>query len=106
MVEAQPPVRYWILHGLRVALWPMPIVTLFKAARVAVNTAPLAQSAGAMNTSSVSTWGSGRAKNADTLDVTSRHPARRRFFSVVFRKLGWGAGKLGGGKDRRPTLRG
>ncbi len=39
MVEAQPRVRYWILHWLRVALWPMPIVTLFKAARIAVNTA-------------------------------------------------------------------
>jgi hypothetical protein len=39
MVEAQPRVRYWILHWVRVALWPMPIVTLFKAARVAVNTA-------------------------------------------------------------------
>ena len=47
-----------------------------------------------------------RAKNADALDVKSRHPARDRVFGAVFRKLGRGAGKLGAGKERRPTLRG
>ena len=57
-----------------------------------------------MHSSFASTWGSGRAKNADALDV---NPARaRRFFGVVFRELGRGAGKLGAGEDRRPTLRG
>jgi hypothetical protein len=42
-----------------------------------------------MHSSFASTWGSGRAKNADALDVKSCHPARaRRFFGVVFRSAG------------------
>src|SRR5262245_36735412 len=52
------------------------------------------------------TWGCGRAKNADALDVKPWHPTRDRSFGAVFRELGRGAGKLGAGKERRPTLRG
>jgi hypothetical protein len=47
-----------------------------------------------------------RAKNADALDVKSRHPARNQLFGAVFRGLGRGAAKLKAGKERRPTLHG
>ena len=30
--------RYWVLHWLRVALWPLPVLTLFKAGRAHVAT--------------------------------------------------------------------
>jgi hypothetical protein len=32
-----PDARYWTLHWLRVALWPLPILTLFRAGRGALN---------------------------------------------------------------------
>ena len=32
-----PNARYWTLHWLRVALWPLPILTLFRAGRGALN---------------------------------------------------------------------
>jgi hypothetical protein len=32
-----PRSRYWTIHWLRVALWPLPVVTLFKAGRTALN---------------------------------------------------------------------
>jgi hypothetical protein len=28
---------YWILHCIRVVLWPLPVLTFFKAGRAAVN---------------------------------------------------------------------
>lgn len=30
-----PCARYWTIHWLRVLLWPLPIMTLFKAGRAA-----------------------------------------------------------------------
>jgi hypothetical protein len=29
--------RYWALHWLRVALWPLPVLTLFRAGRSALH---------------------------------------------------------------------
>jgi hypothetical protein len=34
-----PRTRYWTLHWLRVALWPLPVLTLFKVGRATVNAA-------------------------------------------------------------------
>ena len=32
-----PNARYWTLHWLRVLLWPLPVLTLFRAGRGALN---------------------------------------------------------------------
>jgi hypothetical protein len=32
-----PRTRYWTLHWLRVALWPLPVLTLFRVARATAN---------------------------------------------------------------------
>jgi hypothetical protein len=32
-----PRARYWTLHWVRVALWPLPVLTLLRAGRAAVN---------------------------------------------------------------------
>ena len=32
-----PHTRYWTLHWFRVALWPLPVLTLFRVARGALN---------------------------------------------------------------------
>jgi len=32
-----PNARYWTLHWLRVALWPLPLMTLLRAGRRALN---------------------------------------------------------------------
>jgi len=31
--------RYWILHWVRVALWPLPVLTLFRVGRAAAKLA-------------------------------------------------------------------
>jgi len=35
-LKMSPNARYWTLHWLRVALWPLPVVTLFRAGRGAL----------------------------------------------------------------------
>jgi hypothetical protein len=32
-----PRSRYWTLHWVRVALWPLPVLTLFRVGRATVN---------------------------------------------------------------------
>jgi hypothetical protein len=32
-----PRTRYWTLHWLRVALWPLPVLTLLRAGRATAN---------------------------------------------------------------------
>jgi hypothetical protein len=32
-----PNTRYWTLHWLRALLWPMPVLSLFRAGRAAVS---------------------------------------------------------------------
>jgi hypothetical protein len=34
-----PRARYWTLHWVRVALWPLPVLTLFRAACATVQAA-------------------------------------------------------------------
>jgi hypothetical protein len=35
--EMSPGARYWHLHWLRVVLWPLPVLTLFKVGRATVS---------------------------------------------------------------------
>jgi len=36
LATMSPNARYWTLHWLRVTLWPLPVLTLFRAGRGAL----------------------------------------------------------------------
>jgi hypothetical protein len=37
ITKMSPRTHYWIIHWLRVVLWPLPVLTFFRAGRAAVN---------------------------------------------------------------------